>query len=1096
MQKKLESQNNKKEDFIPLYPFNGRSSFLMDKFYIIGYNYLTLEKLLINSPPKIIEEEKDKDFKEPKWGTFPIEEEPTILNEITNDYSKEGLDPKTILQMVFPHKLNCYYIWEENFSFLSRKSVVIKSFNDFNDNDNDNDNFSKIEFKHKREDEPKGIRIVFSSNPQTSNNSKKSINGFAHTFYRKFLKKKNYGKRNCIYYVPYTFCITSEFPYYTSFNKMFTIIKKIYGQESIYIPIEILIYNIINITPSPLNSDIIIDLNSSCSQETIFGNLRDGLITPKKNKNPTSSKNISLNSNSESKEKISSIREEVFEDKKIPIRNSISLSRKNLNQFSNNQNQKKMNMIELNKIEFKFLSGYPLIQYNLPKVLFQNLSIEKIITIFLYMFLEKDVIFFSKDSLHLTLIINAFLNLNFPLNDEKYYFIGCAISLKDFIEGNSEFGMKNYTSVIGINDSYTPEYRNKNIKINDHLVVDLEKGNIICGEEVKDKFSKTDENNKKLVKLIEKICKDNQEDEKIGTRTLYLAIKNLSRRLKYIYEKSYDNSKKLIPGEFLEFNDKPEFNNIQLNNKDIQESFYQFIQYICLYFYENLTVKASEDDYRSGINEDKDKKEHEMSVIFDEEFINGKEYNEEELIFLSELKTTMKYQSFVYVFLQSYNPIDLYKIPLTFTEEFLSIISRKKEELKKNISKIQFFKLIDSLYNKRNIFGVKEINFVTINFSYFRNFKNKFDRDILDRSKKRSKFDETNMVKFMSNKQRKIFYQTYELDDNILLNYIYLTKNFKLNEYIQMFSNSFFVEENILTQIQVTDIETLVENNCIGEDILTKSDICCCNILLLFALSLKSLRDTIDCQEFLSLIFQKFTVFRKYYSILLRTLYKLYKVATTEKKNSKIGIVTTLGYYSCINSIRSNRLVPNEGLMKIITLFNKININDTLEGNKEEEVPENNDEVKLYVEQSEEDEITKKTLYIFKNFNSQQFFSEKAIVDHVNKTNCPELMTNTKETIVPKIRFYNGKHKIESLFISQKDILEGLSKEYEKYIENLDDSKLDKKVILDSCLNIFIFLRNTLEFEGMDDIFDKLKLIFYIFVNKFFTLKSDKENIE
>ena len=1095
MQKNLESLNNKKEDLIPLYPFNGRSSFLMDKFYIIGYNYLTLEKLLIKSPPKIIEEEKDKDFKEAKWGNFPIEEEPTILNEITNDYSKEGLDSKTILQMVFPHKLKCYYTWEENLSLFLRKSAVIKGFN-FNDNDNikDDNDFSKIEFKHNREDEPKGIRVVFSSNPQTSNNSKKSINGFAHTFYRKFLKKKNYGKKSCIYYVPYTFCITSEFPYYTSFNKMFTIIKKIYSQESIYIPIEIIIYNIINITPSPLNSDIIIDLNSSCSQETIFGNLRDGLITPKKNKNPASSKIISLNL-TEKQGRLSTFREQVFEDKKMPIRNSISLSRKNIDQFSNNQNQKKINVIESNKIEFKFLSGYPLIQYNLPKVLFQNLSIEKIITIFLYMFLEKDVIFFSKDILHLTLTINAFLNLNFPLNDEKYYFIGCAISLQDFTEGVSEFGMKNYTSVIGINDSYTPEYRKKNIKINDHLVVDLEKGNIICGEEGKDKPSKTDINNKKLVKLIEKICKDNQEDEKIGAITLYLAIKNLSRRLKYIYERSYDYSKKLIRGEFLEFNDKPEFNNIQLNNKDIQESFYQFIQYTCLYFYENLTVKATEDDYKSGIHNDKDKKEHEMSVIFDEEFIYGQEYNEEEMIFLSELKTTMKYQSFVYVFLQSYNPIDLYKIPLTFTEEFLSIISKKKEELKNNISKIQFFKLIDSLYNKRNIFGVKEINFVTINFSYFRNFKNKFDRDILDRSKKRSKFDETIMVKFMSNKQRKIFYQTYELDDNILLNYIHLTKNFKLNEYIQMFSNSFFVEENIMTQIQLTDIETLVENNCIGEDILTKSDICCCNILLLFVLSLKSLRDTIDCQEFLSLIFQKFTVFRKYYSILLKTLYKLYKDETTEKKNSKIGMVTTLCYYPCINSIRLNRLVPNEGLMKIIALFNKININDSFEENKEEEVKDNNEEIKFNGEQLEEDEITKKTLYIFKNFNSQQFFSEKAIVDHVNKTNCPELMTNTKQTIMPRIRFYNGKHKIECLFISQKDILEGLSKEYEKYIENLDDSKLDKKVILEACLNIFIFLRNTLEFEGLDDIFDKLKIIFFMFVNKFFKLKSDEEKI-
>ena len=77
---------------------------------------------------------------------------------------------------------------------------------------------------------------------------------------------------------------------------------------------------------------------------------------------------------------------------------------------------------------------------------------EKVITIFLYTFLEKDVIFFSKDIEYLTLSLNAYLNLNFPLNDEKYYFIGAAISFEDFFYGNSEFGLKNYTSIIGIND--------------------------------------------------------------------------------------------------------------------------------------------------------------------------------------------------------------------------------------------------------------------------------------------------------------------------------------------------------------------------------------------------------------------------------------------------------------------------------------------------------------------------------------------------------------------------------------------------------------------------------------------------------------------
>ena len=172
-------------------------------------------------------------------------------------------------------------------------------------------------------------------------------------------------------------------------------------------------------------------------------------------------------------------------------------------QFKNNSKE----IEDENKfiIEFNSLSGYPLIQYNLPKVLFNSLSIDKIIEIFLFMFLEKDVLFFSKNIELLTLTINAFLNLSFPLNDEKYYFIGCAISFDDFIRGDSDFGIKNYTSVIGINDSYQPNYKNKNIKIEDHLAVDLDKGEVIYNDASKNE-NNVNNNNKKLIKIIEKMC--------------------------------------------------------------------------------------------------------------------------------------------------------------------------------------------------------------------------------------------------------------------------------------------------------------------------------------------------------------------------------------------------------------------------------------------------------------------------------------------------------------------------------------------------------------------------------------------------------------
>jgi len=1116
------SKTLKKDNLITLYPFNGRSPYLMDKFYIIGYNYLTLTKMLIENTPKAIEEEKDKDFKEPIWCSFPIEEEPTILNEITNDYNKEGLDSKTIMQMIFPHRLKVYYTWEENSNFSSRRTVVSRTFDNYSKN-----SFTKIEFKRNKKIEPKGHRVTFSSNPQTSNNSKKSINGIADIFYRRFLQKKTVDKRNYIFYVPYTFCIISEYPYFSSFNRLFTIIKKFYSQESIYIPIEILIYNIINLSPSPLNSDVILDLSGSCDQEEIFGQLQNDLSgtpnrkaaisLPDKNminnfvvvKSSNLPKNINLPKNPTlpkvNTEFFEGKREDKLKTKVVALLSKLSNNISNLNPNKNNKIEK--NEIEEDnnyKIPFKFLSGYPLIQYNLPKVLFYNLSIEKIITIFLYMFLEKDVLFFSKDINYLTLNINAYLNLNFPLNDEKYYFIGCAISLKDFTQGESEFGLKNYTSVIGINDAFDPEYRNKNVKINDHLVVDLDKGNIILGEEIKDKTTKVDENNKRLVKLIEKMCKDSNDDEKTTSIALYSAIKNLSKRLKCIYEKVYEPSTKKIPGKFLDFS-----HNIQILTKEIQESFYQFIQHVCLYFYENLTIRATEDEYKNNPkekekwekNDDKENKVHEMNVIFDEKFNNEKKYNEEELLFLEELKDTMKYQSFVFVFLQSYNPIDLYKIPLTFTEEFLSIITRKKEEIKRDISKIQFFKLIDNLYLTRKNFDQKEVNFITTNFSYFRNLKNKFDREIYDRDKKRFNHDSKNIVKFVNNQQRVLMYQTFELDDNILLNYIHLIKSLSPNDYIQMFSNSFYIEENILNKIDVTNIETLVENNCIKENILSKSDICCSNIFILFAISLKSLRETIDCQTFLGILFQKFTVFRKYYSILLRTIYKLIQSATKEKKNNYLG-TTTLCYYPCINSIRSKKLVPNEDLMNMIIQFNKINISElSLSENnnnstKKKEKEENIEGIQLYGEQLEEKDITYSNLYVYNNFNSQQFFREKDIVEYVNRTNQFEMVTNTGERVFPQIRFYNGIHKIESLFLSQKDMLESLIKEYAKYIDTLDDSKLNSKIILDACLNIFIYMRNTEEFEGMDDIFETLKSIFYIFMNQLFILKSEKENIE
>ena len=1082
-------------NLIKLYPFNGRSPYLIDKFYIIGYNYLTLHNLLIENTPKNLEEGSKELHK------FSLNEEPDILNEFVSDYNKLGLPNETILKMIYPKKLDFYFYYENNSINFRKTNEGINYRNEFN----------KIEFKKDENIQifPKSYKVFFSSNPQSENNSKKSINGFAYIFYSKFKEIKMINKRSYIYFIPYTFCVISEYPYFNSFYKLCKCIKNFYSQDQIYIPIEFLIYNIVTLSPSPINSDFVLELKASSNQNIIFQDLAlnqrlksvfIGTNTPEQ-----------LNNTDILKLKKGTIS---FEHKNS--NDSNSFHRKTISNykkyFSNYNNKRKKGY---NSIIFKCLSGYPLIQYNLSKVLFYKITPEKVITIFLYTFLEKDVIFFSKDIEYLTLTLNAYLNLNFPLNDEKYYFIGAPISFEDFIYGNSEFGLKNYTSIIGVNDQFRTDYKNKNLKIQDHLVIDLDKGELHIGIDEKNK--KVNENNKKLLNLIKRIC--DEKEESTITKLLYQSINDLSIRLKRIYEKT-ENIHRINIIKFLDYNNgndiKPKSNktnsfyNIYEYNREIQEAFYEFVHKVSLYFYENLLIQTKQEVYLSNNYkiEAKDNKENVMNVNFKKEDLKQEGYatTEEEIIFLNEFIDTMKFQSFIYGFLQSYNPIDLYKIPLTFTEEFLSIISRKKENTlnSNNNSQMNFFDLIDSLYNENKKKEKVNLNFKSINAEYMILYKANFDREIYDNLRKKNLIEKRHLYKIVNAKKNKILekekdknnqdkdknnqdkdillYQTYELDDSLILKYFHS----------DISKNRILIENNLLKYININEIEGRIEDYYVKKKILTSSDICCANLIVLFALSLKSLSEIELDQEYihnyLCVLFQEFIVFRKYYSILLKLIYKLYK--NTNNKN-----ITEIGYM-CMNNIRTKKLVPNEELINIINQMNENLECDKLSEEKEKEKIEDkkSKNVKIYGDGLEESNITKNNLYIYHNFTSQRFVGEKEIVENLNKieqVDQIEVCLETGEKIIPKIRFNNGIHKFESFFVNQKVILESLNKEFDSYIKDLDNEKLGAKIILDACLNIFIFMRSNPHLRQKKEIFLVLKKIFYIFMNQLFILKSN-----
>ena len=1130
----IESKDIQLTKEISLYPFNGRSSYLIDKFYIIGFNTPTLNKILlnkdfikklINDKPKIKITDEDKNTLQ----TFHIEEEPILLNEFASDYSKNCLSFEMTKEMIIPNKINLFYIEEDESNFKP----------------NNDDDFEQYEDTtiYKDENMPESYNVIFSSNPQVENNTKKSINGFAYIFYSKYIKKMKYHKKSYTFYIPSIFCIISEYPYFNSFYELCLQIKSLFNYKKIEVPIEIMLYNIINSTVSPIKGDVVLsiepfslgimdedsditkkysfklsgrinEVDEEDSEENSSGILTNKeRLTKKKSEDMTSFDNSKLNavkplkkfmkkrtqnynSNTELTTKINNIEkanspDNYRYDRHRKSRKTFVQKPKKINEYFGNENK------IFKKIKFGFLPGYPLIQYNLAKVLLNTISPSDVITIFLYTFLEKDVLIFSKNLEYLSFTINTYLNLNYPLNDEKYYFLNASVSFDNYFNNNSRFVGSTFTTILGINDQYQAKYINGCSKLKDHLAVDLDKGEIYKVDDKND--NENSKKNKELFNWIKKLCKkdiNSGKNQHILSSEVSLLYKKLCdiKNMLNNSEKEYDETNKhylnFKNGRFIEYDDSND-NYIKKINLDIQNSFYRFTNNLCLYFYKNLSLKTEGDD-KNTFDKGKAKTnalkntDGYINVIYRNNDEEENEYVDEEKYFLNELRDTMKYESFVYSFVQSYSPIDLYKIPLTFAEEFMSIISRKNSILEKNIN---FLSIIDKLYQTKGNHET-DIDFTPFFTSYFLKHRSYFEREIND-------FNEINCinpdlikVKFNeeeNNSNKFLIYRDYELDMNILMKYLHKVNDIDKEEYSLMLSMTF--EKNVPRHIFVTDIENLIEDYSIQSDFLLKSDLCCANIILLFSLSLSSLKSNIESfSSFLGILFQDFILFRKYYSYIMNIIYKLFSDSVSKgdyiQANSYL-----MCYYPCVNSIKLLKLVPNENLVNIIKKFDTI---DTEEFHKNCE-EQNNENKKSGVKSNNINLNTKEkikdTLYVCNNYTSKNFIKEKEIIMNINNVeksdDSNELNVKINgETITPKIRYFDGVNKFDSFFFRQTTLLTNLIKEYNKYISDLKEENIGYKIILDACLNILIFMRNSDEFKDKSEISDIIKMILLMSVNK------------
>ena len=527
--------------------------------------------------------------------------------------------------------------------------------------------------------------VIFSLNPVNDDSSKNSFNGLGYVFY---IKKEHRNKNNeidLILYYPISYVILSDYPYYYHFNKIcknvFLQMKKVSDE----IPIDIILYNAIKHCPSPIN----INLNLS------FG--------------------AQLANKDKDKKSLDKILNQLYQNSKKEINSGIPY------------------------IFFSQLSGYPFIDINLSFI-FNLLEPQLIIKIFIFTFLEYDLVFVSSHPGILNIIMYIFANLNYPFNDSIYYWHIFSLSQKEFMLG-SFMSSRTYTAITGICCEYSDDIETSK-KISEHFLVDIDNKNCLLITNPKKVDKDMIENIMTLNYYIESCIPDVEEnkaknDEKINNEgnnknnfndgiNLYEAITNLgialNRRFRSVTNVNYNESN-YKPSFFIHYDNESEIDMMK-ENIQIQRAFYNFIVQIMATFYnekivENVEIEVKQENREEEKNEIKgekeEKKEKILSITINQENKGNKKSEEQQeltnaqiagLTFRKLFNLCSKKTSFLENFCKNHDCIDISKIPYSFFNE-LFYFSKIGEN--NCLDGIDIFKIIDQFYGK-----LKKIDFCEI----------------------------------------------------------------------------------------------------------------------------------------------------------------------------------------------------------------------------------------------------------------------------------------------------------------------------------------------------------------------------------------------
>ena len=381
-----------------------------------------------------------------------------------------------------------------------------------------------------------------------------------------------------------------------------------------------------------------------------------------------------------------------------PLKNSIII-----NLFANNDDL----------ITIPMLTGYPYIDFDLYKII-NLIPINEFIKIYILMFLEIPLFFFSKNLELLNLFMYSLYILNYPLTNSMYFWHINSIS-KDKISLQDDPNV--IIRFFGINSDYNKELNLSNFD-GFNYALDLDNKKVI-------KINLGDNDSEKIQKLLDYINNilSNNKNE-IKSYFLSHSISLLKTKLE-IAKNKYKN--KSISNFFYIDNNIIEVNNL------IQEAFYDFILYI-------LIIKNKEYQINNNCS----------SIIHISDYKTDN-YSQEEQNFLKFFKDNDKFNCYYNNFIRAFDSFDEYRISLLFCDEFVQL--RKYDKTDYIPLKISYFEIIKNFYSSKS--EDLEINYDDL-YGEYKEAKNK-----------------KAITKNIKTKKRQLFY----LDKNIVNLFLYNKKN-------------------------------------------------------------------------------------------------------------------------------------------------------------------------------------------------------------------------------------------------------------------------------------------------------------------------------